>query len=317
MNYFIFDYKTDTSLISSFIESASLAHGIPQKTTEWFLWKFRDNPFGEAILACARDNNKIVGCVAYGLHFFMIENKILKGGLSFETFVHPDYQRKGLFSKLIELAENEIKKSGIDFIMNFPNTNSLRGFQSKGWKKIDVSEYWMKPRSYFNMLLYSMDLRKGFNPNVSNIEQLKREFITKNVLDRTTNYISEIYSEYLNWRFFTYPNAEYIVVDDENCYSIARVGKRGNLKEIQVLFVTPKNLKSFSLKKLTNKYNKKSKYDLISFPISKSNNLRSSLKDNIFFKVPNSTNVCYRILDESLLIEMEKIELNAIDFHTY
>jgi hypothetical protein len=59
------------------------------------------------------------------------------------------------------------------------------------------------------------------------------------------------------------------------------------------------------------------KYDLISFPISKNNRLKPVLKKSLFFKVPNSTNVCYKILDESLRLEMNQIELSAINFHTY
>lgn len=68
MNYFIFDYTTHSHLIDSFLESAFQAHKhLVVKTKDWFYWKFKDNPYGEAILACAIDNEKIIGCVALGV----------------------------------------------------------------------------------------------------------------------------------------------------------------------------------------------------------------------------------------------------------
>ncbi|MGK4567208.1 GNAT family N-acetyltransferase [Flavobacterium sp. 3HN19-14] len=105
MEIFIFDYAKDAGFVDSFLETAALSHGEDKKSNDWFFWKFRDNPFGESVLACAKENGIIVGCVAMGMLDFNYESKLLKGAISFETFVHPNQQGKGLFKKLITVAE--------------------------------------------------------------------------------------------------------------------------------------------------------------------------------------------------------------------
>ena|SRR5690606_18838952 len=101
MEYSIFSYTNNLDKIDSFLESASMAHNQTKKTKEWFLWKFRDNPYGKSTLVCAEDAGKIIGCVGYGLQPFWIRKKRVNCVLSYETFVHPEYQGKGIFSTLI------------------------------------------------------------------------------------------------------------------------------------------------------------------------------------------------------------------------
>lgn len=317
MNYFIFDFTKDISLIDSFLTSASLAHNQDKKTKEWFLWKFKDNPFGESILACAKENGIIAGCVAFGMQDFVFHSKIIKGAMSFETFVHPDYQGKGLFKRLINIAETEAKRRGIKLLLNFPNSNSLTGFLKSGWVQINNTEYWIKPNNIIDITINFKNLRRGFKPNEANLDQLDKNSFNRYKQNIESGLFSKIDIDYLKWRFLLFPNAEYIILNDTNCYSIGRVGKRGKLTEIQVLFVTPKENNNFSLKNVLKAYRRKFRYDLISFPISQNNRLKPALKRNLFFKVPNSTNVCYKILDESLNLGMNQIELSTLNFHTY
>lgn len=313
----IFDYDKDDGYIESFLESASLAHKIPKKTKEWFEWKFKNNPFGETILACAFDNNKIIGCVAYGLQNFNIDGKIIKGAISFENFVHPEYQGKGLFSKLILLSEKKTIENNIALLLVFPNSNSLRGYQKKGWETISIAEYWIKGKNQFTIPLHIRDLKHSFEPSPSNLDQLVKP-VSFNYCP-SGNLESEITYDYLIWRFFTYPNAEYHYFESSECDVMVRVGKRGKIKEAQVLFVNIKQADNFKLKFLIRKLKHEVNYDLISFPISRNNRLRVELIKNGFIKVPNRTNVCYKIIGETFLTKamVEKISLSAINYHTY
>ncbi|WP_352421866.1 GNAT family N-acetyltransferase [Proteiniphilum sp.] len=317
MNYFIFNYETDKQLIDSFLESASLAHKIPQKTKEWFLWKFRDNPYGEAILACAEEDEKIVGCVAYGMQPFWLKGEKREAVLSFETFVHPQYQGKGIFSNLIELGEKEVISKKIDFMLNFPNSNSLRGFLKKGWKSIDNPDYWIKGRNVYTIPLGFKYLKKGFHPNQSNLTNLilPMDFIQSPKKQLT----SVITPEYLKWRFFTYPVSEYRVIENENFHAVIRVGKRGNLNEGQVLFMNEKNKASFKMNSFLKLCKSKFQYDILSFSISKNNPIRKNLLNHFFIKVPNQANICYKIIDDKKITrgDIENLSLSAINYHTY
>jgi len=313
----IFNYDKDNEYIESFLTSASLAHKLPKKSKEWFEWKFKDNPFGQTILACAFDKNKIVGCVAYGLQNFNIKGKVIKGALSFETFVHPEYQGKGLFSNLLSVAEKKAIENNVALLLNFPNANSLKGFQNNAWERIFVVEYWTKGKHPLVIPLHIKDIKHSFEPSPSNLDQLVKPVSFSYY--PSGNLESEITYDYLMWRFFTYPIAEYHYFESSEYDAIVRIGKRGKIKEAQVLFVNIKQSDNFGLKSLLKNLEHEIDYDLISFPISRNNRLRVELVKNGFIKVPNSTNVCYKIIGETFLTKamVEKISLSAINFHTY
>lgn len=317
MRYFIFDYSKDAFLIDSFLESASLAHKQEQKDKNWFNWKFRDNPFGEAIMSCAEDDNKIIGCVAYGIQNFWLNGKTIKGVLSFETFVHPEYQGEGVFSKLIKLGEETVKSKGIDLMLNFPNSNSLRGFVKGGWKPIDSPEYWIKGKKMWTIPFNYKHIRKEFKPNKSKIDFLKMS--TKFVQNPEQQLTSVITADYLNWRFFTYPVTEYTIIDTKDFYSVIRMGTRGKVREGQVLFVHTKSSESFKMAVFIEECKVRSNFDILSFSITKTNKIRKSLKNSFFLKVPTKANICYKILNDGIIKDEDvmNIALSAINYHTY
>jgi len=313
MHYFIFNFKMDQEKVESLLNSMAVAHNMQRKNKEWFLWKFRDNPFGEAILACAEEDGQIVGCVAYGIQNFYYENSIIKGVLSFETFVHPKYQGRGIFSKLLKIGEREVLDRGVKLMLNFPNSNSLKGFLNKDWKKLDVAEYWIKGKSFLTIPFNFSDLRKKFIPVNSNLDLLK--FPINFEQQQQNNLYSVISNAYLKWRFYSFPNGAYFYIKQTNCDIILRMGYRGKLKEAQVLYFNIKDPTELKLKEIKKELN----YDLISFPISRNNQLRPFLKKSGFIKVPNKTNVCYKILDNNEISDEDvlNISLSAINYHTY
>ncbi|EAZ96275.1 hypothetical protein FBBAL38_02610 [Flavobacteria bacterium BAL38] len=319
MTFFIFNFETQNNLVSSFLSSASLAHNQTIKDDEWFYWKFRDNPFGESILACAMEDNVIVGCVALGMQDFVCQENTIKAAMSFETFVHPNYQGKGIFKKLIDLAETESRNRGIKFLLNFPNSNSLPGFKKSGWRSIDCSEYWIKGSDFFKILFNIRDIRKSFLPNPSNLKSLNKDKLSLlNDFNKDNLSFESILNEkYIEWRFFKYPMSEYAIINNDDLFSIARVGYRGGLKESQVLTVKNKSQKNISISDLIKEYKKKTNYDIISFPISKKNKIRKNIARLLFIKVPSKTNVTYKIINQGDQFNFESIELSAINYHTY
>src|SRR5690606_38909680 len=102
-----------------------------------------------------------------------------------------------------------------------------------------------------------------FIPEPENMEQLSPPTSFKLTPSGTLE--PELTLDYLKWRFFTYPVSEYIYIDELDYSALARVGFRGNLKEVQVLFL---NLKGDTLRfsGLLAKLKSQTDYDLISFP---------------------------------------------------
>jgi hypothetical protein len=316
MRYFIFDFNRDLKFIPSFLKSAAEAHHQPKKTKEWFLWKFRDNPFGATILSCAEEDGEIVGCVAYGLQDFFFKNKVIKGAISFETFLHPKFQKRGIFSKLIAIGEKETQKQGIKFLLNFPNLNSLKGFLNMGWNKIDISQYWIKGRNLITIPANVQSLRKNYKPNSPNWKDL----ISPNNFRQTNKEFFEmcVTLKYLRWRFFNFPNGNYYWDSNDNYDLIGRYGQRGSLKEFQILYLNKKT-SEFRYSKMLKNIKKELIFDLLGVCSTPNNLEKIKLIKNGFIKVPNRTNVCYKIIDESLIkkSDMNKLTLQGINYHTY
>src|SRR5690606_20885936 len=134
----------------------------------------------------------------------------INGVVSFETFVHPAYQKRGVFTALVRRAEEVARSEGVDFMINFPNTNSLMGFLKSGWQSNIKPEYWIKGRNFLTIPVSINKLRSGFKPNISNRTNLdSSDGFEQLPQDGLTMIISK---EYLEWRFSTYPVSEYIEV---------------------------------------------------------------------------------------------------------
>lgn len=231
--------------------------------------------------------------------------------------MHPNFQGRGLFTNLIKFAEVTIKEQNVDLMLNFPNSNSLRGFLKSDWKQIESPKYRIKGNRIFKLLVSLKELKKGFLPNESNLMQLKQfKDFKQSSIDGLYSVIS---TEYLNWRFFSYPVSEYVVINNENYQSIIRMGKRGNLLEGQVLFLNITDEKAFRMSDFMKKCKEKINYDLISFSITQSNPIHKRLKRSMFIKVPNKTNICYKIINHNAITDedMKNISLSAINYHTY
>ncbi|MGI6521066.1 MAG: GNAT family N-acetyltransferase [Fermentimonas sp.] len=266
MDFFIFDFQKDQYLINSFLKEASSAHKQKEKTAEWFHWKFTKCPYGRSLLACAKENEEIAGCVAFGRQDFFYNNQRIKGAISFETFVSPKHQGKGLFKKLTSFAEAEAKNIGIEILLNFPNSISLSGFLKMGWQQIDVGLYFLKLNNPLHVIQDFKSLRKSFIPEASNISSLDNAAFTdfQQHLNLRNELTPEITQEYLEWRFLTFPVSKYITINNSEFYSVARIGYRGNLSELQILLIEPKmNTYYVSINQLIKEYKKICKFDVI------------------------------------------------------
>lgn len=314
-------FGTDNRYIPSFLKGMSLAHDEPEKDEEWFHWKFEQSPYGKAVLACAFDGDIVAGCVAYGRGIVSYKNKKWSCALSYETYVHPDYQGKGLFKKLILLAEKEMEKEGIQFLYNFPNSNSITGFKHMGWIcRNDIKDFKIKIIAYQRALLHLTDLKKSFMPNPSNIDDIK-----ENRLDdigcnlySSPDHITPIWTkEYLKWRFFTIPNREYYVINNQELFSISMIGKRGSLTVIRHLYsVSKKGAPTKDImKEVFKDIKSNSKADVFEYS---STIFDDSLKKcHGFIKLPTHGNFCYKVLDCSMNVVDLKIVLPSINAHTY
>ena len=312
----IFDFDKDQYLIPNFLQVRAIAHKEALQDTSWFHWKFEASPYGKSILAVAIDKDIIAGCVAMGLGMAHVNGKELKCALSYDTFVNVDYQGKGLFKKLISLAEEELKRQNVSILYNFPNTSSITGFRHMGWKYVeDVVEYRIKVLKPFRTMSFLKDLKQSFMPASPNLNLLPTSVDFDNFYSEN-NVVTPIWNkEYLAWRFLTHPVSEYIVDDTDDYVAIARIGFRGHLKEAQILFIESKHGETSKsiVKRAIKAVSKQSNVDIISISLSNCSHIYSKLGFTI--KVPTRANFTYKILDDTT--DVGRFCINAIDFHTY
>jgi predicted N-acetyltransferase YhbS len=83
--------------------------------TEHWKWKHLDNPLHESIVTIALDDDKVVGCSHTIIKEIKIGvNKYLTG-IGCDAAVHPDYQSRGIYSKLRDLKRLEEEKLGLRY----------------------------------------------------------------------------------------------------------------------------------------------------------------------------------------------------------
>ncbi|HMM12747.1 MAG TPA: GNAT family N-acetyltransferase [Bacteroidales bacterium] len=317
MRFFIFNYENNSNLIDSFLSSACRAHGYDEPLSRgWFIWKFRDNPYGPTILTCAEEDGVIVGCVGYGFQPFILNGKTLNGVMSFETFVHPDYQRRGIFSKLIKLAEIQLVEQKVDFILNFPNSNSLKGFLNSGWKQNPAPEYRIKFNNIINSMIHINDFRSEFISKYKN----NREIYGFNNFDQVNNdyFYLKLNKEFINWRFFSYPLHEYYKIEKDSYQAVVKVGYRGKIKEGHILFINISDNKTFSMNDLIKECKNIKDLDVLSLSVSKVNGLRSQILRHGFVRVPSKVRMCYKILNNLNIrdSDISNLSFEGIYHHT-
>ncbi len=97
----------------------------------YFQWLYRDNPAGHAVGFDAYDKEKLVAHYVCVPSPMILHSRKAKSILSLNTATHPDYQGKGLFTKLATMTYDYAATLQFDFIYGVSNANSTSGFVRK------------------------------------------------------------------------------------------------------------------------------------------------------------------------------------------
>ena len=191
---------------------------------DFFDWQYLNNPEGEAIVITALDDekNSVVGVESILPMNLMINQKIVKASLSCNSYVHPDYRNKGIFSKLISTVLEESVKKNILCIYGVANDNSFSSFMKKGsheisnmpilFRPLRLSNYFSSPIStILNLFDNIWKVKKNANPNVSQFNtdfDESFETLAKKASQKIP-IIKHRTKEFLNWRYRNHPTRQY------------------------------------------------------------------------------------------------------------
>ena len=202
--------------------------------------------------------------------------------------------------------------------MVFPNSKSLQSYIKRDWThQKNYINYYLKPVFSLKLLTKIFDIKKDFIPNNADNKYNFKFYDFNNKI--YSNVFTSFWSiESLNWRFNEMPQAEYCHAQLDSIESIGRIGKRGELVELQIIYINLKtdNLNNSQFRKIISYFKTKIKPDLISFPISIYNPYKKAMFRNGFLKINSNTNFVYKSTLKGK-VDSFQISLSGIDFHTY
>ena len=119
------------------VGAAALGWKPNEPNSELFRWKHVDNPFGASPIWLAEIDGQIAGYRAF-MRWELVDasGRLWRAVRAVDTATHPDFQRRGIFSRLTMHAVEEMRDEGGDIVFNTPNTQSRPGYLKMGW--IDV-----------------------------------------------------------------------------------------------------------------------------------------------------------------------------------
>jgi GNAT superfamily N-acetyltransferase len=67
---------------------------------------------------------------------FLDGDRVVRAVRAVDTATHPDYQGRGIFTRLTLHALDELATEGIEFVFNTPNDQSRPGYLKMGWQVV-------------------------------------------------------------------------------------------------------------------------------------------------------------------------------------
>jgi GNAT superfamily N-acetyltransferase len=126
--------KADLLRISSFRKNFySSDEENPNRSheAEYYEWKLWKNPVRPGEMWYAETDNKIVGMKSMTPKRVKILDEILDGAETGDNFIHPDFQRRGIFTGLYKAAGESSPDEKRGFIYGLPNDMAMSGYENK------------------------------------------------------------------------------------------------------------------------------------------------------------------------------------------
>jgi GNAT superfamily N-acetyltransferase len=122
---------TAPAQLEAYSRLLNAAFGTDKFNTAALAWRYRDNPAGTLVGADAWDGETLAAHYVTCPLEARIDGAVVRGLLSLNTATHPDYQGKGLFTRLAERAYELGAAAGYGFVIGVANANSTPGFLRK------------------------------------------------------------------------------------------------------------------------------------------------------------------------------------------
>jgi GNAT superfamily N-acetyltransferase len=214
----------------------------------FFRWKHLENPFGPSHLLLAEAGGRVVGLRAFMRWGFEVGGTPVRAVTAVDTATHPDFQGRGIFSKLTLQALEDLRGDA-QLVYNTPNDQSMPGYLKMGWRfvgRIPVRLRIHRPIRFAASLRSIRAPRSDGEPEPRNrairaAEALDRPGLGSLLeqLERPPGFRTRIDEPFLRWRYAAPPLLDYRAAVVEGAAGPAGVGffrlrPRGRLWEASI-----------------------------------------------------------------------------------
>ncbi|MGH2735860.1 MAG: GNAT family N-acetyltransferase, partial [Actinomycetota bacterium] len=218
------------------------------RTDHFFRWKHVDNPFGRSFMLIAEHEGNLVGFRSFMRWRLQAAAGELHAVRAVDTATHPEYQGRGIFSRLTRDALDALTGDA-DLVFNTPNDKSGPGYLKMGWTRVAPVPVAVRVRRPLRFASNLSSLKSGA-PNRAR-PQIDAEPVAR-VLAHETD-LADLFAcqradgrlatprslEYLRWRYSGARGLDYHAVIIEGSagldgIAIFRVRARGALWETTI-----------------------------------------------------------------------------------
>jgi GNAT superfamily N-acetyltransferase len=125
----------DEGPVLELLEAALGGGPAGRRPPDFFRWKHWQSPFGPSSMLVAEANGCVVGLRAFMRWRFEAGGRSVRAARAVDTATHPDYQGRGVFSRLTRAALEQLQGE-VDLVFNTPNGSSLPGYRKLGWREV-------------------------------------------------------------------------------------------------------------------------------------------------------------------------------------
>lgn len=208
---------------------------------ELYAWKHRDGAFGPSPAWVAVAGERIVGLRALMRWEFVLDDQVIRAVHAVDTATHPDFQRRGLFTRLTATALEALENEGVAFVFNTPNERSRPGYLQMGWQVVGRLPVAVRPASLRGLVritrarastLQWSEPTSGGRPAAEVVND--RALVSRLLAARppATGLRTRLSPEYLAWRYGpAVLGYRALLAADDAGLAIFRVRPRGGARE--------------------------------------------------------------------------------------
>jgi GNAT superfamily N-acetyltransferase len=118
---------------------------VGKRTTDFFRWKHKANPFGRSPAVVADAGGTVVGFRTFMRWRWRAGERRWEAVRAVDTATHPDHQGQGIFRDLTVGAVDGLR-GDVDLVFNTPNDQSRPGYLKMGWTQVGTVPVTVRPR---------------------------------------------------------------------------------------------------------------------------------------------------------------------------